>query len=273
MNQDGQVEDVSLAFLLFLILCQQRSKFLKHYSDQNLRPLSVVFDNFTWAINQLTKCLLFQTDKPTHYAQLFPRNPLHRMVIDFKVPFELAFRVVRYGHKSLYNMSEVEFAEVRDNVRTIYDRIDPELFYDNPDIRDSAAMQLPRPAHTLFKDKVWDTINPSLFAIFWLLSVDNIYVPTSVYEKQIRQNQEALSKITDQKELARQQKSSNKALEKLQSELENNKKRKEQFDKFLMDKRDAFKFNDDTSENVALILSQVGVALYSPSRYACCLAS
>ena len=46
--------------------------------------LGALYDNFTKSINQLTKCLLFQTDKPSHYAELFPKSPLERMVIDFK---------------------------------------------------------------------------------------------------------------------------------------------------------------------------------------------
>jgi hypothetical protein len=42
---------------------------------------------------------------------------------------------------------------------------------------------IPNLSHTLIKDKLWENVNPDLFAIFWLLSVDNIYVPTAVYEK------------------------------------------------------------------------------------------
>lgn len=75
---------MSLAFLLFVLLCQQRTKFLLSYVNSNLKPLSALYDNFTWSINQLTKCLIFQTDKPTHYALLFPENPLHKLTIDYK---------------------------------------------------------------------------------------------------------------------------------------------------------------------------------------------
>jgi len=42
-------------------------------------------------------------------------------VLDFKIPFELAFRVVRYGHKSLYNMTDLEFQEMSDNIKAIWD--------------------------------------------------------------------------------------------------------------------------------------------------------
>lgn len=47
------------------------------------------------------------------------------MVIDFKLPFEIAFHIVRYSYKSLYNLSEEEFSEEVENIKNIYDRIDP----------------------------------------------------------------------------------------------------------------------------------------------------
>jgi len=47
------------------------------------------------------------------------------------------------------------------------------VMYENPE----DTRSLPRVAHSLVKEKLWDNINPDLFAVFWLLSVDNIYVP------------------------------------------------------------------------------------------------
>lgn len=79
-------------------------------------------------------------------------------------------------------MSEQEFHEVRDNIKDIFERIDITLMYDNPDINNFEALQLPYQAHTLVKNQVWECVNPDLFAIFWLLSVDNIYIPTVLYE-------------------------------------------------------------------------------------------
>lgn len=56
------------------------------------------------------------------------------MVIDFKLPFEIAFHIVRYSYKSLYNMTEDEFQEEVENIKNIYDKIDPKVQYINPDI-------------------------------------------------------------------------------------------------------------------------------------------
>ena len=84
-------------------------------------------------------------------------------------------------------MSEEEFIEARDNIKDIYTRIDVTQMYDNPDFGALDIVQLPMMAHTYVKDLVWDFVNPDLFAIFWLLSVDNIYVPIAIYDKQIKQ--------------------------------------------------------------------------------------
>lgn len=56
------------------------------------------------------------------------------MVIDFKLPFEIAFHIVRYSYKSLYNMTEEEFKEEVENIKNIYDKIDPRTMCINPDI-------------------------------------------------------------------------------------------------------------------------------------------
>ncbi|CAD8184298.1 unnamed protein product [Paramecium octaurelia] len=256
LNQNNQEEVVSLAFLMLVVLCQQRSRFILNYHNQNLKPLVALYDNFTCSINQLTKCLLFQTDKPTHYAQLFPENPLERMVIDFKLPFEIAFHIVRYSYKSLYNMSEEEFQEEVDNIKNIYDKIDPKVMCINPDINNQQVQQLPLICHTYVKDILWTIINPELFAIFWLLSLDNIYVPQAIYDQQLKWLQENINKNPDTKD--RQSKQHQKAFDKLQNELDNNKKRQEQFDKCLRDKKHVFSFKeaDQAKENYHIKFAQ-----------------
>lgn len=49
-------------------------------------------------------------------------------------------------------MSDLEFAEVRDNIKDIFERIDITLMYDNPDINNFDTLQLPFMAHTLVKN-------------------------------------------------------------------------------------------------------------------------
>jgi hypothetical protein len=101
-------------------------------------------------------------------------------------------------------MSDEEFQDVRTNIKEIFDKVDVQHMYDNPDYGVHDVLQLPTLAHTLVKDQVWEYVNPDLFAIFWLLSVDNIYVPVVTYEKMLKQIQDNISKITDPKELVRQ---------------------------------------------------------------------
>lgn len=107
------------------------------------------------------------------------------MINDFKIPFEIAFHIVRYGNKSLYNMSELEFQEERDNIKGIFEKIDIRKMFINPDIEDFDAKQVPFVCHTFCRDILWHHMNPDMFAIFWLLSLDNIYVPTDIYTNQI----------------------------------------------------------------------------------------
>lgn len=75
-------------------------------------------------------------------------------------------------------MTDEEFRKERDNIKKIYDSIEPDLMYQNPGYHDTTLIQkIPIHYHTYIKDNLWNIINPDLFAIFWLLSLDNIYVP------------------------------------------------------------------------------------------------
>lgn len=82
-------------------------------------------------------------------------------------------------------MSEQEFIEERDNIKLIFDKIDPKKMYKNPDIDAIEIKQVPFICHTYSRDIMWNHINLDMFAIFWLLSLDNIYVPIDVYNNQI----------------------------------------------------------------------------------------
>ena len=79
-------------------------------------------------------------------------------------------------------MTEEEFKEEVENIKNIYDKIDPRTMCINPDIANPQIPQLPLICHTYVKESLWQVINPELFTIFWLLSLDNIYVPTAIYE-------------------------------------------------------------------------------------------
>lgn len=84
-------------------------------------------------------------------------------------------------------MSEDAFQHEVTQIKEIYDKIDAGTMYRNPDYGDLRYPQVPAVIHNYVKDQVWNYLNPEMFAIFWLLSLDHIYVPTAVYEQQNKQ--------------------------------------------------------------------------------------
>ena len=91
-------------------------------------------------------------------------------------------------------MTEEEFNEEKNNIKEIFEKIDVAQMYDNPEFGNPEVVQLPLPAHTMINEQIWEQVNPDLFAIFWLLSVDNVYVPVVTYEKMLETNNRQRSK-------------------------------------------------------------------------------
>ena len=78
-------------------------------------------------------------------------------------------------------MTEAEYNEIKTQIVDVYKAIHPLHSFGNP-IDEIVEVQLPFQAIAENKDKLWQVVSLDCFAIFWMLSLDNIYVPVQVYE-------------------------------------------------------------------------------------------
>ena len=88
-NKDHQ-NGRSLSFNLLILLSQKRAEvFTKAFID-NLKIVADIFDDFTLLIMQFVRVLLYQAQDYSHYALLLPSNPLSLLLLDYKIPLEIA---------------------------------------------------------------------------------------------------------------------------------------------------------------------------------------
>jgi len=154
----------------------------------------------------------------------------------------MAFHITRNGFKLLSNVSEPERAEIIANIKAIFDQCNPALMYVYP----AEVGDTPPNVESRFKKDYWKVISTELFAIFWLLTLENIYFPSEIYEQEIKRIQENIDLKEKDKEKEIERLKSNK--EKLRNEADKYKKRREAVDGFLHGIKDSL--NNLNKENL-----------------------
>jgi hypothetical protein len=71
-----------------------------------------VYDEYTTSIVQLVKVLTLLASDYQQYAKLLPANSLRLMIIQYKIPIELAFHIFRNSIKNTSSMASDEWASI-----------------------------------------------------------------------------------------------------------------------------------------------------------------
>ncbi len=80
----------SLAFNLLVLLIQKRAELLTKAFIDDLRIVADIYDEFTLLIVQIVRVLLYQAQDYSHYGMLMPEKPLKLLLLEYKIPLELA---------------------------------------------------------------------------------------------------------------------------------------------------------------------------------------
>jgi hypothetical protein len=116
VHQDGY----SLAFNLLVLLAQKRAElFTKCYID-DIKIVGEIFDEYSLLIVQVVRVLLYQAQDYLHYAQLLPKDPVRRLLSDYKLQLEIACEVVRPGVKHIAVMTAEEWTQLTNEFTAAY---------------------------------------------------------------------------------------------------------------------------------------------------------
>ncbi|KAL4471586.1 hypothetical protein ABPG74_008479 [Tetrahymena malaccensis] len=200
-------EDCCLAYYFLLLLGQEKAKFYDNYNYLELKTMESFSDMVTDSLNLLIFFLRFQQDY-SQYASLMGPKALRELVLNYKIPIEIAFQITRPGFKPLSILTKQEEQEIFTEIQQVYDSIKyPDRLIVRPNTddmeeEDEEDQQSKDQKNLIAKyedtchKKMWTQIKPQLYSIFWLLSLENISVNKEGYKFQI----EALKKNIQEKQ-------------------------------------------------------------------------
>ncbi len=68
----------------------------------------------------MVRVLLYQAQDYSHYAQLLPKDPVRRLLTDYKLQLEIACEVVRPGVKHIAVMTAEEWSQLTSEFTSAY---------------------------------------------------------------------------------------------------------------------------------------------------------
>ncbi len=144
--------------------------------------------------------LIYLENQPSKFAQLLPPHPEVVLTLDYKLPPQYVFFILRGSLKPLYQLTEDEFAQKVHEFKYICDT--------HFDMRLSAVTEAIDSENEYFdekafilkkKEEIWKYISPELYTIFWYMSLQSLVVPTESYQTQIKTIQTQIDTLKAQR--------------------------------------------------------------------------
>lgn len=153
-------------------------------------------------------------------------------------------------------MNEQERTEVVELFKNVFDLYDPLVMQKNKEYSNGLT-----PTEYLkdYREKIWTQLNPELYTMFWLFTLDDIFVPQERYDGEIEKLNKEIQKLEENKGQENQgggsrgQKSkTEKEIDKLRSSIDKLKeenmrliKKKENIEQFIVSKEKIFEALND----------------------------
>jgi hypothetical protein len=177
------VEGRSLAFHLMVMIAQKRSETVLQSDVFDVKLLAEVYDEYTTSLIQFVRMLNFVATDHIQFAKLLPENSLREMILNYKIPVELAFQIFRNSIKNTSSMSADEWARTLKEVSAVME----EVLADGTELTLSSYRPNPQLQANLqlHKKKFKKCLTYELYSSFWLLNLDCVFYPQALYEEKI----------------------------------------------------------------------------------------
>ncbi|KAL4230734.1 THO complex subunit 2 [Mactra antiquata] len=186
-----------LALALCLLISQQRDAVIyKEGSAKHLKHFGKLYDQCQDTLVQFGSFLSMQLSTEEFVKRL---PPIEKMVSEFHVPPDAAFFLSRplYSYDVNAKFDELRKAEKGDKDKKVTST-KTQKYIEASEIIMTPVVENVRPLQT---PKIWEDLSPTFYVTFWSLSMYDIHVPSSAYEKQITQLQNQASIAEDNKDL------------------------------------------------------------------------
>ncbi|XP_052077849.1 THO complex subunit 2-like isoform X3 [Mytilus californianus] len=207
-----------LALSLCLLMAQQRDGVIFHESAAgHLKLVGKLYDQCQDTLVQFGSFLSMQLSTEEFVKRL---PSVDTLIMSYNVPADAAFFLCRTQYAYAINLKYDELRKIdKANKQTSSQQKTQRYIEASEGVMEPVINSI-RP---VYNAKVWDDLSPYFFVTFWSLSVYDLAVPTSVYEKQKNSLDSQINTIEDNKDLPQSKKKKEKErcttlLEKLKDE-------------------------------------------------------
>lgn len=116
-------EGCSLAFHLMVMIAQKRSEAVLHSDLFDVKQTAEVYDEYTTSLIQIVRMLNLLASDYQQFAKLLPEGSLRSMILNYKIPIELAFQIFRSSIKNTSSMTADEWARTLKEVSAVMEDV------------------------------------------------------------------------------------------------------------------------------------------------------
>eukprot|EP00250_Pteridium_aquilinum_P010635 c19529_g1_i1 orf=214-5961(+) len=199
-------DEPKLAVPLLLLIAQHRSKVIIEADAPHIKMVSEQFDRCHGTLLQYVDFLTSAVTPTTAYAQLIP--PLDELLHKYHIEPEVCFLVYR---PILHLFKPFKGASVSWPMDTGKASSQSAAMKENSLLDSSSDLVLDlglnrKPlmwsdllstVHSMFPAKAWNSLSPELYATFWGLSLQDLFVPRKRYEAEITKQHAALKVLEE----------------------------------------------------------------------------
>ncbi|XP_025088766.1 THO complex subunit 2-like isoform X1 [Pomacea canaliculata] len=206
-----------LALSLCLLMAQQRSSviFREDTGSRHLKLVGKLYDQCQDTLVQFGSFLSMQLSTEEFVKRL---PPIDVLISTYHVPQDAAFFLSRplYAHSIATRYDELIKSDAKNKEASSYTK----RYIEASEEIQRPVLEALRP---LFPPKIWEDFTPLFFLTFWSLSMYDLKVPTTAYDKQIQLLQAQSNQIEENKDMPQSKKKKekercNQLIEKLKEE-------------------------------------------------------
>lgn len=199
-------DEPKLAIPLLLLIAQHRSRVVINADAPYIKMVSEQFDRCHGTLLQYVEFLSSAVTPSTLYAQLIPSldELLHKYHIEPEVCFLVYRPVMRLfkpfkGASVTWPMDTAKLSLQADgNDESSSIKLRSDLLLDLGSAQKPFLWsELLATVHSMLPSKSWNSLSPELYATFWGLSLQDLYVPRKRYETEIAKQHAALKALEE----------------------------------------------------------------------------
>ncbi|XP_056012472.1 THO complex subunit 2-like isoform X2 [Ostrea edulis] len=190
-----------LALALCILMAQQRDSVIYEESaESHLKLVGRLYDQCQDTLVQFGSFLSMQLSTEEFVKRL---PTIDTLITTFHVPADAAFFLCRPQYTYAINSKFDELRKMDKNNKQSGSQLKQQRYIEAAEAVMNPVVELIRP---IYNCRVWEDLSATFFVTFWSMSMYDLAVPTTVYDKQIQQLTAQITAIEDNDDLPQSKK-------------------------------------------------------------------